>query len=325
MADGTDTPSLGWLFEGPARRRRMLRYWIRDPAVGAWELAVHRLGRLLPIDWCSDFGAVLTTLTRRHYPASDFRARQLWKALRPDESAPDLVDAAIDRLWRNVGRTMQEYSIIDRLWEAGRVSVSGMDHLDRARDRGQPILVATVHLGNWETVLVAGVANGYHGSGLYEPRENRFEDRIALNVRSRYGHGARFVAAGPHSLRVALRELKSGGGPFIIYVDEFIRGRVQAPLFGRALRLDSNIVYAVRLALMTGAALIPAYGLRVNDSANFEVHVLPPLEMINTPNRDNDIVENVKRLDGVLAPIIRAHLDQWFFALDFEYDEPAKE
>ncbi len=322
MANGTDTPSLGWLFEGPARRRRMLRYWIRDPAVGAWKLAVHRLGRLMPIDWCSDFGAALTTLTRRHYPASDFRARQLWKALRPDESAPDLVDAAIDRLWRNVGRTMHEYSIIDRLWEAGRIKVFDMDHLVRARQRGQPILVATVHLGNWETVLVAGIASGHHGSGLYEPLENRFEDRIAMKVRSRYG--ARFVAAGSNSLRVALRELRSRRGPFIIYVDEFIRGRVQAPLFGRALRLDTNIVYAVRLALMTGAALIPAYGIRVKDSANFEVHFLPPVEMINTDNRDNDIVENVKRLDGVLAPIIRAHLDQWFFALDFEYDEAAQ-
>jgi Kdo2-lipid IVA lauroyltransferase/acyltransferase len=323
MSQRTEVATLKRFFGTPERRRQAIRYWLRDPAVGACELALHRLSRLMPIDWCSDFGAAITKLTRRLYPASEFLARQLWQTLRPDESAPDLVNVAIDRLWRNVGRTMQEYSVIDRLWEAGRIKVFDMDHLDRARERGQPILVATVHLGNWETVLVAGIACGHHGSGLYQPLENRFEDRLAMKVRSRYG--ARFVAAGSNSLRVALRELKSRRGPFIIYVDEFIRGRVQAPLFGRALRLDSNIVYAVRLALMTGAALIPAYGIRVEDSANFEVRFLPPLEMINTYNRESDLVENVKRLDEVLAPIIRAHLDQWYFALDFEYDESAKE
>jgi KDO2-lipid IV(A) lauroyltransferase len=225
----------------------------------------------------------------------------------------------MNRLWRNVGRTMHEYAILDRLWAAKRIKVYDMEHMDRARDRGQPILVATVHLGNWETVLVAGIASGHHGSGLYEPLENRFEDRLAMKIRARYG--ARFVAAGANSLRTALRELKSRQGPFIVYVDEFIRNRVQAPLFGRALRTDSNIVYAVRLAMMTGAALIPAYSLRIGDSANFEVHFLPPVDLTRTVDREPDVVRNAKRLDAILAPIIRAHLDQWYFALDFEFDE----
>jgi Kdo2-lipid IVA lauroyltransferase/acyltransferase len=322
MANGTDTPSLGWLFEGPARRRRMLRYWIRDPAVGAVELAIHHLSRTLPIDLCSYLGAIVTNLTRHLYPQSDVRARRLWTALRPQEADPKSVDAAMNRLWRNVGRTMHEYAVLNRLWPAARIKVFDMEHVDRARNRGQPILVATVHLGNWETVLVAGIASGHHGSGLYEPRENRFEDRVAMKMRARYG--ARFVAAGANSLRTALRELKSRQGPFIVYVDEFIRGRVQAPLFGRALRTDSNIVYAVRLAMMTGAALIPAYSVRVGDSANFEVHVLPPVDLTRTDDREANVIENAKRLDAILAPIVRAHLDQWYFALDFEYDESAQ-
>jgi KDO2-lipid IV(A) lauroyltransferase len=319
MADATDTPSFGWLFEGAERRRRTLRYWIRDPAVGAIEFAIFAVSRLLPIDLCSDLGAFVTRFTRRLYPASDARARKLWAVLRPQEAEAASVDAAMNRLWRNVGRTMHEYAILDKLWAAGRIEVADMDHVDRARDRGQPILVATVHLGNWETVLVAGIASGHQGSGLYEPLENRFEDRMAMKVRGRYG--ARFVAAGPNSLRTALRELKSRRGPFIVYVDEFIRDRVQAPLFGRTLRLDSNIVYAVRLAAMTGAALIPAYCLRIGDSARFKIQVLPPLDLIKTDDREADVIENAKRLDAILAPIIRAHLDQWYFALDFEFDD----
>ena len=321
MVNGTDTPTLGWLFAGEVRRKQTLRYWIRDPAIGAISVAILNLSRLLPITVCSYLGAIVTKLTRHLYPRSDLRARRLWTTLRPQEADPKSVDAAMDRLWRNVGRTMHEYSVLDRLWAAGRIKVFDMAHVDRARDRGQPILVATVHLGNWETVLVAGIASGHLGSGLYEPLENRFEDRIAMKMRASYG--ARFVAAGSNSLRTALRELKSRKGPFIVYVDEFIRGRVQAPLFGRALRADSNIVYAVRLAMMTEAALIPAYSVRVGDSANFEVHVLPPIGLARTANREADVIENAKRLDAILAPIVRAHVDQWYFALDFEFDRLA--
>jgi Kdo2-lipid IVA lauroyltransferase/acyltransferase len=321
MPDGADTPTLGWLFAGRVRRKRMLRYWIRDPAIGAIELAIHSFSRLLPIAVCSYLGAVVTNLTRHLYPQSDLRARRLWAALRPRQADPKSVDAAMNRLWRNVGRTMHEYAVLDRLWAAGRIKVFDIEHMDRARDRGQPILVATVHLGNWETVLVAGIASGYHGSGLYQPLENRFEDRIAMKVRA--GYGARFVAAGANSLRAALRELKSRQGPFIVYVDEFIRNRVQAPLFGRPLRTDSNIVYAARLAMMTGAALIPAYSLRVGDSATFEVQFLPAVELARTDDREADVVENARRLDSILAPIIQAHIDQWYFALDFEFDERA--
>jgi KDO2-lipid IV(A) lauroyltransferase len=319
MADGTDTPSMGWLFEGAERRRRTLRYWIRDPVVGGIEFAIFALSRLLPIDLCSDLGAFTTRLTRRLYPASDARARKLWVALRPQEADPASIDAAMNRLWRNVGRTMHEYAVLDRFWAAGRIEVANMDYLDRARDEGRPILVAPVHLGNWETILVAGIACGHHGSGIYEPMDNRFEDRMAMTVRRRYG--ARFVAAGPNSLRAAIRELKSRQGPFIVYVDEFIRDRVQAPLFGRALRADSNIAYAVQLAAMTGAALIPAYALRIDDSARFKVQFLPPLDLAKTGDREADMIENANRLDAALAPVIRAHLDQWYFALDFEFDD----
>ncbi len=311
-------PPLRWLFSHALRRRVAWRYWLRDPAIGALELALHHTIRLLPIDACSFSGAAITYLTRHLYPESDARARRVWKVLRPQEADPAAVDAAMDRLWRNVGRTMHEYSILDRLWAAGRIEVSDIAHLHRARDQGRPILVTPVHLGNWEAILVAGIACGHFGSGLYEPPQNRFEHRIANAVRTRYG--ARFVAAGPNSVREAVRELKARHGPFIVYIDEFIRGRVQAPSFGRPLRADANIAYAVRLAALTGAVVIPAYCLRLGDAARFKVQFLPPLEVVSTGDRKADLAENVRRLDAVIAPIIQAHLDQWYFALDFEFD-----
>jgi Kdo2-lipid IVA lauroyltransferase/acyltransferase len=318
VAETEQTPPLRWLVGSTDQRRIARRYWLRDPMVGGAEIVIHVLIRLMPIDMCSYSGAAITYLTRHLYPDSEARARKAWARLRPQDLDPASVDAAMDRLWRNVGRTMHEYSILDRLWAAGRIEVSDIEHLDRARDQAKPILVTPIHLGNWEVVLVAGIALGHRGSGIYEPPDNRFEHRIANMVRARYG--ARFVAAGPHSSREAVRQLKAREGPFIVYIDEFIRGRVQAPSFGRPLRPDSNIAYAVRLAALTGAVVIPAYCLRVHDSARFKVQFLPPLQLADTGDRRADLVENVGRLDAAIAPVIQAHLDQWYFLLDLDLE-----
>lgn len=318
-ADAAPVPRFMWVLRGsPEQRRAAFRYWITDVLAGIGLYGLYHAMRLMPIDMCSATGALASRFTRHLYPESEARARKLWKKLRPDEADDASVDAAMDRLWRNVGRTMHEFSVLDRLWAAGRIETVNMAYVHEARDQGRPILVTPVHLGNWETVLIAGIASGHHGSGIYLVPENRFEHRLATASRARYG--ARFYPAGPRSLRDALRELRSRRGPFIIYVDEFIRGRVQAPAFGRSLGLDANLAYAVQLAKKTNAAVIPAYCLRLNDSARFRIHVLPPVELVERDDAATELRENVRILDSIIAPIIQRHLDQWYYALDFEFD-----
>lgn len=311
-------PPINWLLANRDKRRAAWQYWLADPIAGAYFHAIHGTIRYLPIDACSWSGAALTRLTRKFYPDSDARARRLWQRHNPTRADKASTDAAMDRLWRNVGRTMHEYSVIDRLWANGRIAIEGIEHVHAARDRGQPIVVTPVHLANWEVILVAGIANGYQGTGIYLPPANRFLHAIISRVRTRYG--ARFIAAGPNSLREAFRELRSSGGLFIIHIDEFIRERVQAPAFGRVLNPASNIFYAVQLAERSGAALIPAYCERLGDEARFRVTFLPPPPMSSAADKAVRIRENAEALNAVIEPIVRAHLDQWYFSLDFDDD-----
>jgi lauroyl/myristoyl acyltransferase len=84
-------------------------------------------------------------------------------------------------------------------------------------------------------------------------------------------------------------------------------------LFGRPLRPRANLVDAVRFALASGAAAIPAYaeGLR---GARFVVNFLPPIDFV-PPQSDKPeaLLENVRRLDRLITPIILTRLDQWFW------------
>lgn len=312
----TGAPPLRWLTGSAEQKAVARKYWIHDPLLGALEYVIHYTVRALPIDVGSWLGAVVSKATRHIYPHSEVRARKVWISQNPEKADPASVAQAMDRLWRNVSRTMFEYSILDRLWRAGRIKVRGQEMLDQARDAGRPTLVAVVHLGNWEVVLVAGVALGHKGSGIYLAPENRFEHAIVKSARRRYG--ARFVAAGSNAIRTAIAELKAKAGPFIVFVDEEARGRVQAPAFGRQLNPNSNIGYVARLAGLTDAVVIPAYCVRKQDSANFEVTFLAPANLVSTGDRHADLSENMMRLNAIFEPIVRDHIDQWFYALDLD-------
>lgn len=321
MTDSDDRPKLRWLFEPAEKRRRALKYWGEDVLVGGLDLLIHYGMRPLPIDWCSKIGTYLGLFGRVRYPQSDDRARRAWRKLRTDENDDAATQRAVTNVWRCVGRTMGEYSVLGRLWKAGRIKVEGAEHLDRARAEGKPRLVMALHLGNWEAIPPTLIAVGHPGSGIYLPPDNRFDHFIARKVREAYG--AKLVPPSPHAVREGLRVLKADEGIFIIYVDEFVRGRVQSPALGRQTQYSgTNMAYVARLAASTGAAVIPAYCLRMGDSAWFDVRFLPPVELQNSADRKADLVANVDRLDAVVDPIIRAHLDQWFYVLDLEIDEP---
>jgi KDO2-lipid IV(A) lauroyltransferase len=253
------------------------------------------------------------------YPDSDRRARKVFKRLRPEAADPAWLDAAMNRLWLNIGRTMAEYSVLDRLWGAGRIEVEGVEHFNAAKASGKPRIIIGLHLGNWEVIGPALIQTGHPVNVVYLRPDSEFEHQIVRKVRFRYG--VRLVTPTPNSPREAIRILQKNEEAFGIYVDELARDRVHAPAFGRPLRNMGNIAYVARLALMTGAMVLPIYAVRVGDRAQFKVTFLPPLDMVDTGDRDADVMANIARIDALIDPIVKAHLDQWYYVLDFRFKD----
>jgi KDO2-lipid IV(A) lauroyltransferase len=318
MREQTAPPIIG-LFRDKASRQAAVRYWLHDTALGLLNFAIHNALRLLPTAWCSGFGAANAIFCPRRFPDSDARARNLMLKVRPDEaSTPADPEAAMRRLWRCAARTMAEYSVIHRLWSEGRIAVDGLEHLEATRAAGRPVILAGVHLGNWETIGAAVNAAGYSIAATYEPPENRFEHRIANRVRSRYG--MRMVYPDHQGGRAAYRCLVKEEQIFLFYVDELFRGKVSAPSFGRAPKTEGNIANVSRLARLTNAEIIVVYSVRLGDEPRFKVTFLPPIQQTRTADSRADLVANVAAIDRVIAPIIKDHLDQWFYALDFDFE-----
>ena len=318
MVDASDRPPLRWLLDTSERRRQVLRYWLFDTCTGLLNYGLHYGLRLLPIDVCSAFGAMMGPIARYRYPLSDARARTAWSRLRPNEADKASTDAAMKRLWQCVGRTMAEFSVLDRLWAAGRISVTGTEHFEAARASGRPLIFLGLHLGNWETIPVTLLAQGWRGASIYIPPENRFDHAIANRARDLTGGS--YIKADRKAGFEAIKTIQDKKQQLLMYVDELARDRVWAPAFGRPLRAEGNIAYILRIARMTNALIVPLYSVRVAGRARFQVTVLAPLAPVETGHRDADLLANVAMIDALIDPIIRAHLDQWFYVLDFDFD-----
>jgi KDO2-lipid IV(A) lauroyltransferase len=306
------------LFGDPAQRRAWRRHWLRDPLFGLIDYALHHGLHLGPIVLCSWVGCTLGVLSGRYrFRQWDQRARDNLRRLKPELADPRRLDATLTRMWCQIGRVMTEFSVLDRLWPAGRVTVAGAEHVTAARAGGRPVLVMGLHLANWEVIaptLTRLVKPLYL---VYQPPRNRFQHRIAVKVRRRCG--AILLPPSLTSTRRAYDALVDERASLLMFVDELVGGRVNAPAFGRPLRARGNLANVARLARASGAAVILAHVER-RGAARFHVTFAPPIDSLGRGQNAAALLDDVAALDALITPIVLAHLDQWLMLHDFRFD-----
>ncbi|NGM18418.1 hypothetical protein G3576_00210 [Roseomonas stagni] len=322
----TDSRALDVLYPPPplrwAERRALWRYWVTDVVAGAADMALHHGLRLLPSERVSAIGLRIGAFQYRKRDHA--RARALLRHLRPEATEAE-IEALVEAHWRHVGRCFAEFSAQYRFLPEGRIEIEGREHVDALRAAGRPVIIAGLHVGNWEMVPAGLARIGLPFHVIFQRLPNRFRMRIAFNMRN---HGRQFANA-PVSNPIlptldaafqAHRLLADGSSALLYYVDEFWEGRVHAPAFGRPPKLDGNIMRAVRLAAHTGAAIIPCYGLRIADGPRFRVTFLPPVEVGPAGRGRAGMLEDMALLDAAIDPVVRAHPEQWFMLHAFRFD-----
>ncbi|ONG54415.1 hypothetical protein BKE38_10500 [Pseudoroseomonas deserti] len=286
------------------------RDWLRDAPLGLVNGAVHGALRLLPIDSVTAVGSWLgRRLVPRLQAMRLARAGEHIRALRPDlADTPDAQAAALRRMAGSLGALHAEFAMLERLGPAGRVEVEGVEALQAARAAGRPILIAGLHVTNWEVMPAALARLGLPCAMIYAPPRNRFTHRLAIRVRSRLG--TRCIPPDRLAAREALRVLRAGEECMLIFVDEFSGGRVQAPRLGRAATQTGNIGLVCRLAATTGALVFPGHVERL-PAGRFRVVLAPPSEF----SSGAPLAAQVAALEARLAPTILRFLPDWYFLL----------
>jgi KDO2-lipid IV(A) lauroyltransferase len=195
-----------------------------------------------------------------------------------------------------------------------RLTLQGWEHLEAARARGRGVLVMSAHLGSWE---MAAHTVGLYGEPMHvigRPLDNPRLDRVLCWQRQRFGN-ATLPKKG--AARGALRVLRDAGVVGIL-IDQRVRPAqgIRVPFFGHP-AVTSPLLG--RLALRTGAPVVPLYGTLM-PRGRYRVAFHPPVAL---PEEDTttsggsaaeDPVAELTRLClEHVEQTIRAGPDQWMW------------
>ena len=214
---------------------------------------------------------------------------------------------------RNLGRVAAEFCHLSQL-TADTLS-QFVTFADRAAwDRAiaaaaqKGAVIATAHFGNWELLAYAHGLLGHPVTLVHRPMHNPLFDDAITALRAAAGtRSIRKKAAAKEALR-ALRQHQILVIPsdqnqtlsFGVFVDFFGKPACTTP-------------GAARLAMLTGAPVVPVFLVRDGESARHRVEMLPAIEMVSTGDRDADIRTNTQRCSDAVESMIRRYPEQWIW------------
>jgi Kdo2-lipid IVA lauroyltransferase/acyltransferase len=237
--------------------------------------------------------------TRRNYGLVNVRIAY------PDLSERDrrdLLRSSYGHLARNlVDLARSERWTHDRFLD--HVSFQGVEHTDRAFERGLGVLALIPHLGNFELVKRAAPIAKFPLSVVMRPFNNR-----KLYAQFEAEDERTGVIAIPHrgGTFQIIRTLRQNRAVAVLNDQYVRRGHgVWAPLFGTRCSTSPGVAL---LALRTGTSVIPCFAVR----DGFDHHTFcfePPIE----PPASGDVMEFTAAHNATLERIIRRHPEQWLW------------
>ena len=277
------------------------RYW------GLWfAIGLLRLITLLPLPIVQSVGSALGLLIYRVTPSRRRAARINLK-----QAYPDLNDEEIDVLnkksFKSLGISVFEMGIAwftksDVLQK--QCQIEGKEYLDQAMAKNKGVLLLTAHFTTLEM--------GGHLIGTYVEKYNAVFKRAhnplfnALMVHYRSKMGEELIET--RNVRAIIRGLKKGHatwfGPDQDFADQEI---VFTPFLGG---IASTLTATAKIAKITGAAVVPFYPVRLENSRGYKLIVLPELE--DFPSAD--IEADSSRVNKILENMVYNYPEQYLWS-----------
>ena len=187
--------------------------------------------------------------------------------------------------------------------------VQGLNVLTAARRDDLGCILMTAHLGNWE-VLGARLAQEMALTAVARPTSNSGVEAHIASIRAAVGLK---VISKNETGRNVLRELKSGNS-LIILPDQYAwPDGTLLPFFGHPTRVVTS---PARISLMTGAPIVPAFGVRRTPwlaDGRIVVRVAPSFQVEKSGDRDADVLNGTRRVIHEMETAVRAHPEQWLW------------
>lgn len=218
-------------------------------------------------------------------------------------------DAILLGMYRNWGRMAAEWAHFRDLTRsniAQYVSYEAREHWDEAmrRSAGRGILTFTGHFGNFELLSVGHALYGNPIALVNRPLRNVF---IGAEVDSRREVAGVHLIPRQGASRGILRSLHANM-MVAIPLDLDVREGVFVDFFSlKACTTDA----VARLAMKTGAPVLPAFMVREGSSTRHRITCLPLIDIIRTDDREESARENTQRMMAAFEQMVRRYPEHW--------------
>lgn len=190
----------------------------------------------------------------------------------------------------------------------GHLRTDGLEHYLGAEALGRGVLILTGHLGAWELSSFYHSLAGHPMGMVIRRLDNRRLDQLVNGIRCLHGNRVLHKDDFARGLLTAMHQGDAVG----ILMDtnmtppqgEFVR------FFGITACTASGLA---RVALKTGAAVLPGFMLWEAKEKKYVLHFGPQLHFALSGNHEADVLAVTQQCNDVLESWIRRYPDQWLW------------
>ncbi len=213
--------------------------------------------------------------------------------------------------YRHLGHLLAEFcqmSTYTPAYASRFIRYEGLEHFLAARDRGRGVLVLTGHLGAWELSSFYHSLAGYPMGMVIRRLDNPLVDGLVNRIRCQHGNRVLHKDDFARGLLAAMRAGETVG--ILMDTNMTPPQGLFVPFFGVPACTASGLA---RVALKTGAAVLPGFLLWEASERRYVLRFYPELALASTGDAEADAAGNTARFTAVLEDAIRQYPSQWLW------------
>ena len=214
-------------------------------------------------------------------------------------------------VYRHLGWQLVEFCRMSRYTAANTrnwIRTEGLEHYLAAQARGKGVLVVTGHLGAWELSSFYHSLMGYPMGMVIRRLDNRRLDEFVNEIRCLHGNRVLHKDDYARGLLTAMRAGETVG--ILMDTNMTPPQGVFVDFFGRQACTASGLA---RVALKTGAAVLPGFMLWEPIERKYVLHFGPELVFTRNKDHDADILAATQQCAAATEAWIRRYPDQWLW------------
>jgi KDO2-lipid IV(A) lauroyltransferase len=235
-------------------------------------------------------------------------------AMAMPELSPDERERIARAMWANLGRVMAETLLLDRvLAQKDFIEFERPDLIARYKNKMGPLVVGSLHMGNWEILVRVPDAIESKPAGVYRLVENPYVERYLKKKRQVLYPGGLFARSskeeGINTVLGVANHVRKGCAVGML-ADLVDWKGAQVPFFGHPMWASTAPAWLARRA---GARLWVGRGIRIGTQSRFRL-AFKEIKVPRTTDAEADIRSITAAIQREFENWIRENPDQWMWS-----------